>query len=552
MKKVVLLFVLLMCFLCKTYAQAPDWVWAKSIGSNNYEIATTFAVDALGNVYVCGMFYDSTLIIGSYTLTNSSPLTEEIFLAKFDVNGNVLWARSAAGADDDEVTAMSVDASGNIYLTGGFYSSVIDFGNTSLTLLEDNDIFVVKYNTNGNTVWAKNIRSTNGSAYSSSIAVNTSGYIYIAGWFFYPTYVGTYTLTSSGSLDAFVVKYNSNGSIVWAKSFGGTWEDQVRSISADASDNVYLTGDYNSQTISLGGYSLTNIGSWPSSDIFLYKLNSTGNVLWARGFGGNYSESPQSVTTDTQGNVFITGCFWSNTISFGSDVLTNLSMGNCFHVFLVKYSANGSPLWARGPSDNNDTGVSIATDALGNCYMTGTFESSQISFDSYTLENSINGLTDIFLVKYNLAGSVLWAKSIGGDDDDEVSGVAVSSSGSIYIAGYFESPLFNVGTIALQNSLNYGITPDIFIAKSENGTDITEPSDSRVFSVFPNPADNFVYITAPEIKSIEITNSEGIIINKIYDTGKEVKVNIEDLPGGVYVVKLITDNEVLSQRFIKQ
>ena len=186
---------------------------------------------------------------------------------------------------------------------------------------------------------------------------------------------------------------------LWAKSAGGTSSDWGKSVATDASGNVFVCGVFESLSITFGSYTLTN-ASASSGDIFLVKYDASGNVIWAKSAGGTDDDYGYSVATDASGNTFVTGRFHSPSITFGSYTLTNASAGSG-DIFLVKYDASGNVIWAKSTGGTTeDKSSSVATDARGNCFVTGGFWSSSITFGSYTLNNASAGKGDIFLAKF--------------------------------------------------------------------------------------------------------------------------------------------------------
>jgi len=458
MKKSIFLFAAIsfLCFLSKiSYAQTPDWLWAKSAGGTNWDEASSVAVDDSGNTYVAGLFQSTTITFGSDTLTNAGG--GDIFLVKYAPNGNVLWAKSAGGTIDDYPYSVAVDDSGNIYVAGFFESSTLSFGSTTLTNVGNNDIFLAKYAPNGNVLWAKRAGGTNWDE-ASSVAVDDSGNIYVAGYFYSPIITfGSITLMSAGNVDIFLAKYDANGNVLWAKRAGGMSEDGAYSVAVDASGNIYMAGWFESLTITFGSTTLTNAG-W--ENIFLAKYDANGNVLWAKRAGGTNHDWAASVAVDTSGNIYVAGSFNSSTITFGSDTLTN---AGGYDIFLAKYAPNGNVLWAKSAGGTSyDVVISVAVDASGNIYVAGYFKSPTLTLGSTTLTNaSAWGCADIFLAKYDTSGNVLWAKSAGGTYDDSANSVVVETSGNVYVAGEFQSPTITFGSTTLTNAGGR----NIFLAK---------------------------------------------------------------------------------------
>ena len=337
MKQLVfLLSVVLVCFSLEMYAQ--DFEWAKSAGGSSYDYGNSITTDAAGNVYATGAFQSSTIAFGAMTLTNNGGA--DIFIVKYDPSGNIVWAKSAGGSSSDGGYSITTDAAGNVYATGEFYSSTIAFGATTLTNNSPNgssDIFIVKYDPNGNVVWAK---SAGGSSSDGGYLITTdaAGNVYATGYFSSSTIAfGATTLTNNGYSDIFIVKYDPSGNIVWAKSAGGSSSDYGYSITTDAAGNVYATGNFGSPTIAFGATTLTN-KTTTGTDIFIVKYDPSGNIVWAKSAGGSSSDGGYSITTDAAGNVYATGGFQSSTIAFGATTLTNNGVGDIF-ITKIKQSA---------------------------------------------------------------------------------------------------------------------------------------------------------------------------------------------------------------------
>jgi hypothetical protein len=396
-------------FLSK-YNSNGNLLWAKSFGGLDDDEAYSIKADASGNIYVAGWFKSTYIIFGSDTLTNSDTTGNytDLFLAKFDANGNVLWAKSAGGVDNDKANSVALDNSGNAYLTGYFYSSTLSFGTTTLTNTGLYDIFLAKFDPNGNVIWAKSAGGTDYDG-ASSVAVDGTGNIYLAGWFESSTLIfDTTTLINVGYEDIFLAKYDAGGNVLWAKSAGGNDGDEANSIAVDTSGNIYMAGNFSSDTIRFGSTALTNTGG---DAIFLAKYNSNGTILWAKTAEG--SADATSLAVDNSGNSYLTGDFESATLNFGSYTLTNTDNSeNTYDLFLTKYDANGNLSWAKSAGGTDDDGANaVAVDLSGNTYIAGWFYSPSLSFGYADLLNTNGSSDDIFLAKSGAAAGINELKS---------------------------------------------------------------------------------------------------------------------------------------------
>ena len=311
--------------------------------------------------------------------------------------------------------------------------------------------------------WARGAGYT-GSDQALATAIDASGNVYTIGWYTSANITfGSITLSNPGvaTSDVFVTKHDAAGNAVWAKTFGGTDGEIGNSIAVDASGNVYITGWFTSTTVAMGTSTLTN-SSAGSSDIFLAKLSSAGNVLWAKNIGGTSADRCNGITLDASGNIYATGCFMSATVNFGANTLTNNGTGtNDF--FISKFDANGTNLWAKSAGGNNsDIGNGITVDSLGNAYATGMFTSASINFGTSAISNSGTGTQELFLVKYDGTGNAVWTVKGNGSTEDYGNAVEVSKN-AVYVTGGFNSPSLVIGTTTLSNP--GASTHDVFLAK---------------------------------------------------------------------------------------
>jgi hypothetical protein len=325
-------------FLAK-YDTNGNVIWAESIGGTDDDAANSIALDNTGNIFLAGNFYCDTLILGANTLVTAG--NDDIFITKLDTNGNVIWAKSAGGTDNDLAYSVATDASWNTYVAGGFYSDTLVFG--SYTLTNDNagyeDIFLAKYDNSGNVLWAKSIGGANDDV-AYSVVADESGNEYLTGCFRSPSLafdanILTNNDSINGTEDIFLAKYTTTGNVLWAKSAGGTSDDDAFAVAVDTFGNTYLTGRFNSPVIKFGTDTLTNfIPTGISSDIFLAKYNTNGNVLWAKSAGGTDDDIANSVTVDAPGDIYLTGDFLSTSCTFGMDNMINDS--NKYEIFISK------------------------------------------------------------------------------------------------------------------------------------------------------------------------------------------------------------------------
>jgi len=364
---------------------AGNFLWSISAGGTNSDEARGITVDDEGNVWLTGLF-QGTASFGNYTLISSG--LHDIFAAKLDPEGNFLWAVRAGGTNSDIGYDISVDDSGNAWLTGQFHGTA-DFGPFTLSSFGDFDIFVAKLDPEGNYLWVVNAGGTSYD-FGHSIAVDGAGNACLTGDFYETAIFGTHTISSNGTNDIFAAKLDSGGNWLWAVNAGGTSLDEGIDIEVDNANNTWLTGFIGGATASFDDTNLTSSGSL---DIFICKLDPNGNFLWATNAGGASADYGYGITVDGEGNGWLTGLF-KETATFGTYTLA--SSGN-FDLFVAKIAPAGNFLWAiKAGGSGDDCGDGIAIDGRGNAWLTGYFEETT-SFGPHTLTST--GQEDVFVAK---------------------------------------------------------------------------------------------------------------------------------------------------------
>jgi hypothetical protein len=467
-------------FLAK-YSASGNYVWAKNMGGTGQDVGTSIAVDGSGNVLLTGYFSSTADFdpgAGTANLTSSG--NNDMFLAKYDVSGNYVWANRIGGTSGDRAASLVLDGSGNVLLTG-YFDGTVDFdpgaGTANLTSAGTDEIFFAKYDVSGNYVWVKSIAGP-GFDQGVSLALDGSGNVLLTGFFngtadFDPG-AGAINLTSVGSNDIFLAKYDASGNYLWAKSMGGTGTDQGASLALDGSGSVYLAGAFINTVDFDPGVGTTNRNTGTNTlNGFVAEYTSANGTYVIVGVLSSTSPTSvasQGITRDGSGNVYVTGNF-SGTVDFDPGAgSANLTSAGGSDIFLAKYNASGNYIWAigMGGTDNfGDGGNSLTLDGSGNVLLTGYF-SGTVDFDpgDNTATLTSAGRNDIFLAKYDASGNYVWARGMGGTSPfgDVGSSLALDASGNVLLTGYFSGTVdFDPGAGTV-NLTSVGFT-DIFLAK---------------------------------------------------------------------------------------
>jgi hypothetical protein len=431
----------------KTIAQVPAFQWARSVGSPTNEMGQSITNDASGNVYVTGSFADTVdFDPGAGTFTLAPFGGNDIFVLKLDALGNFIWVKQMGGTMSDGASSIKTDPSGNLLISCGF-QGVADFdpGPGTFTLSGTGNGAIVKLNSLGNFVWAAHI---NGPTGGSALTTDASGNVYVTGEANGTTDFdpgpGTVNLTQGGGGDIFVLKLTASGTYGWAFLIGDNYNEQGRGIEVDASGNVYVTGVFNGIVDFDPGSGVSNLTG--DSDIFVLKLNSSGNYIWAKGMGSPYTgptttfDAGYDIDIDASGNVYTTGSF-RGTADFnpGSGTYTLTSLG-WSDIFVSKLDASGNFVWADSFGGTNfDTGEGLELDASGNIYIGGWFNNT-VDFDpgpgTYTISSA--AYQDVCIIKLNPSGSLGWVQTWGGASGDQPFDISLDGLGGIYTTGYYQ------------------------------------------------------------------------------------------------------------------
>lgn len=360
-------------------------VWSVKAGGTGSDRGLGVAVDAAGNVIVCGFFTGTANFGNGVTLTANAG-SQDAFTAKYDPNGNALWARAGGSSgNSDRANAAAVDNAGNVFVTGQFTGEA-EFGAFSLTSENNtNDVFTVKYSPDGNELWAKG-SSGNALNRGLGIAVDNAGAAYACGQFSGGiTFDNTYNNTILNAL--FVVKYSSAGAEEWMRFAGGSAQSVAYDITTDGSD-VYVTGDCGQSITFVNAPGSPVISTGYDNAAFAARLSPIGSFVWGSSRGSNSQVSSRGISFHN-GQVSIAGWFRctfdSLSDEYGEGLFNNMGFSD---VFVIRFTGNGQFLWARQAGSKQAmtaSGVHILPDNLE--AVSGTFVGSF----TVPLRNALSG-----------------------------------------------------------------------------------------------------------------------------------------------------------------
>ena len=384
-------------FIAK-YDGAGNQIWLRQFGTSHGDFARRIALDSSGNVYVSGGTCGGTFP------GQTSAGDDDAFIAKYDGAGNQIWLKQFGTSHLDYSSAMALDSSGNIYVSGGTYGTF-----PGQTYNQGGyDVYVAKYDGTGNQLWLRQFGSSSHEI-AHSIALDSSGNAYMTGY----TASTLPGQTSAGSYDAFVAKYDGAGNQLWLRQFGSSSLDHGNEIAMDSSENVYVVGQTRG--------ALPGETSEGGRDVFVAKYDGDGNQLWLKQFGTSGWESygRKGMALDSSGNIYVMG----NT----PGTFPGQTSAGSYDAFVAKYDGAGNQLWLRQfGSSSVVSGYGIALDFSGNAYVTGQ------TYGIFPGQTSA-GYSDVFIAK--LSGQVSQnqppiADAGGPYAGDEGAAVTLDASGS--------------------------------------------------------------------------------------------------------------------------
>jgi len=567
---------LLFCFLSFTFSLSfsygQNWDWARdgygtSMKTDAY--GSSLVTDNKGDVYLTGNF-SNTIVFTPYSLTS---IGEEAYLIKYDSVGTIIWVVSAADSfpSQSEGSSVATDAWGNVYVTGGFYGATT-FG--SITLRAKNNgyaTFLIKYNSAGNVLWAKQSVPHYFNNFNSSYSVATDKFsnVFITGYFEDTVSFGPDTMINPAVTTFCIIKYDSAGNVLWTNfahrpnaGHYSTYTTYGCSVECDAIGNAYVLGLF-CDTLCFNTDTL--IGSpVGSTSAFLVKYSSLGSFVWAkqsRGTSVNSSVYASSLTLDMADNIYITGYF-SDTVKFGYQTLYSPTYTS-WMTFLSKYDSAGNVLWAK-QSSVGWVGSTVSSDELNNIYLEGSSDyyytnADTFKFGNYKMQPSPSVVNSTYLIKLDTSGNVLYGSivnNLGVDLGATRGGVASDSSGQyVYLAGCFQ----NDTIICAGDTFPPpgGSDEDIFIArwgyvKSTSNGVVTIKSSTPSISLFPNPNNGIFTLRANGQQILVNSNIEiyNMLEEKVYfhyqiTNLSNYQIDLSGQPAGVYLYRIVSENGAL-------
>lgn len=574
------------------YSSTGVLIWTRTAGGIYGDYAHALACDRMNYVYVAGEIEGFETLInfeGSSTTLNSTG-SNDVFLAKYDLNGNLIWAQKAGGFYDDAALGITYDHIGNVYVCG-YFKDTATFSGTTIYGSGNRDIFIAKYDMDGNFQWVNHAGSA-GRDEAKSIKCDTAGNVYIAGMYKDSAIFGSSILLSPlGYFNSFLAKYAPDGNLIWVKSSGGDYDDVAWAMTLDDSNKIYITGEFNASAY----FDTIQVITTGQSNIFVACYNNSGNIEWVTTAGGELIDRARGIGCDGT-NLYITGQF-SMSANFGPYTLTGTDSAE---IFMAKISNTGDFEWvisAGGSPDVSESlgyesGNGICAESSGNVYATGTLINGG-TFGTTTLFPYSR--TDIFITKISQGPDVTAPLAPIYSPPDNTIGVINNSnlvitfnevvqkgSGNIIIKedGFVTQTVDVTGanvivtgnTVTIdpdnftsQASVNVEMVTGVFMDMATNSyvgisdaltwnfsielvTSVNKAKPEKKINIYPNPTNGNFTINSnfrdTEKIEITITNCIGQIVdNKKYKYSSQLNVDLSEKQKGIYFIEIKTDNQ---------
>ena len=441
------------------------------LGGIQSESGNAITLDAAGNFYFTGGFSENLALDQGKSLMSAGG--QDVLVAKFDSTGNCIWAKRAGGTGEDEGLGIAVDSAGHVYVVGEFTSTDAMFDTTPLASVGVDDAFVAKYSPTGNLLWVRRAGGALGDA-AQDVVLDGNGNPFVVGTFASPNAMfGTNVVANSGGGDAFIAAFDPSGSLNWVHGVGGSGRDEFESVAIGPDGRLYAVGTFNSTNLMTGTGVVPNSGG---DDVLAAKFTPGGLREWVVGLGGSGMDHGLGVAVNPDGIVGIAGYFNSPNFVFSTnDTLATLGG---LDGFIGGLNSNGVPRGALQLGGTGNDGVqALAVDRAGDFLVAGFVGSSTASFGQ--LQVGTFSSANAFVAKLSPTGGPRWIRGFGGTGNDEVADIAAGTGQQILTIGESASPLLTLGANTFTNHGNV----DIFIVGLTNDSLVIagQPQDTNVF-----------------------------------------------------------------------
>lgn len=419
-----------------------------SIGGLGIDVPNSIVAAADGSLYVAG-YFDASIEAGAAGKLMPTPpdppkpdepkrsgRPADAYLAHVGADGKLIWIKRWGDKRDDVARAVAVH--GQVIAVAGNFLDRLDIddhigqhpGSGS------DDLYVATFDSAGKVRWIWTIGGIDSDG-ANAIAAAPDGGWYVGGSFRKTITINGVEYASKGQTDALLIKLDAAGKAEWVRQYGGMYDDTIMNLASDPRGNIYIQGNFR-DTVSWGGKPLVSAGN-ADSDVVVAKYDANGDHIWSQRFGNDQDESAGGLALDKAGNLTIVGSF-HRAISFGPGD-DHASNGQT-DAYIARFDNAGTLQWAHTyGGDRGDVAWGIAADDAGNTIATGWFE-NKIDFGKTTVGTlTSRGNKDVFVIKHDPMGAVMWVQTWGDRDHDQGRAVTVDAKGSPWVAGLYRFTL---------------------------------------------------------------------------------------------------------------
>ncbi len=515
------------------FSQAPEIEWQKSYGGSGEDIAKAVVQTADGNYVFVGDTNSSNGDVVGYEWSYSL-LRRDYWIVKTDPIGNIIWQKLYGGFYNDLVTSIKNTTDGGFIVSG--YSESSD-GEVAVHI-GNYDYWILKLDSDGNIEWQKTLGGSNEDYATNIIQTSDGGYMTIG-----------HTKSTSGSVvgnhglfDIWIVKMSSLGVVEWRKAYGGTNDDKMSEAYGNYSLIQTPEGGYlfTGKTKSTNGDITSNQGL---NDIWLVKIDDIGTIEWQKTLGGTADDFGHSLLLASDGNYILT----AGSASVDGDFTTNFGATD---LWVLKIDPSGNVIWKQAFGGTNSESYQYS-----NVIETQNGELLVCSYTTSTngdaTGNHSYGSYDAWLLKLSSSGVKQWHRCFGGRNWDEGFQVIQTNDNGFMIAGYNSEHHNQVGADWTVNNGTY----DAWLIKlAPEALSIAEnASATALLTTYPNPAQNTLFISSSDnriFSKVIIVDVAGRIIMTKNDNLSEI--NIEHFSKGVYLIQAFSTQGILKSKFIKE
>lgn len=540
-------------------AQVPTWTWGASFGTVSDDKVNSLAADAAGNIYATGYFRNTVDFDPQAGISNLTANYVDVFILKLNNGGGLEWAKrigSTSFSAAELGQCIALDPVGNIYVAGQIGIDTVDMdpgpGTFYLTGTSSRDAFVLKLDAVGDLVWAKQITGPQDEL-PIAMVVDVAGSVHLCGRFngtgvdFDPG-SDTLLINSAGNTDSFVMKLDPLGDLAWATTMSSAAPEleEALGIAVDAAGHVYTTGVF-AGTVDLDpGPGTVNMTAVEDLDIFIQKLTSDGQLVWARSIGGNGPQRAEGIALDASANILLTGSYPDSDTDLDPNAGTEIRSAWPNDLFVLKLDSASNFQWVRTMGEGAPQycrGIDIATDDDGSVFASAYLtDSMDCDPGSDSLFVASVGQQDVLVFKLNDGGDLQWATTIQGTYNEIPSALALGDAGGVYVSANYHSPQISFGGITVNNASGGSSTTDMVIARLDS-TDLATslPTNTDTHSpgavVYPVPFSDELLVSGTDANElIQLLDATGRVVLRARTTEGLTRLNTVALAPGAYVL----------------